>query len=301
LKILILGTGYVGSEIASSLSKNHIVTCIDHGNNFSDFNHEIKNIKLVKGEIQNKNLIKDFSKDVDLICYCINTGGVVDCMKNPKLYKKINIDNFEELLESIVNKNCHFLLLSTSFVYSDYEKNLESSIPNPLTLYGKFRLEQESLLIKSNLPYTILRMSNIYGHQNFHVSKFNNVIDKFITNIFSNQEIFLYGDGKQLVDFVHIDNFLKILNQIIDDKSENEIYNISNEFRISISDIANNIKNIAETDYNISVQINKSDDNIPLPNIPNASTSKIQKKFLWKNSQNMNLELLRMFESIKNS
>ena len=44
--------------------------------------------------------------------------------------------------------------------------------------------------------------------------------------------------------------------------------------------IYNNIKNIAETDYNISVQINKSDDNIPLPNIPNASTSKIQKKFL---------------------
>jgi nucleoside-diphosphate-sugar epimerase len=300
LKILILGTGYVGSEIASSLSKNHIVTCIDHGNNFSDFSGKLENIKLVKGEIQNKNLIKEFSKDVDLICYCINTGGVVDCMENSELYKKINIDDFQELLESIENKNCHFLLLSTSFVYSDAKKNYEDSVTKPLTLYGKFRLEQESLLTKSNFPYTILRIANIYGHQNFCVSKFNNAIDKFISNIFSNQEISLYGDGTQLVDFVHIDNFLKILNQIIDDKSENEIYNISNEFRMSISDIVNDMKNIAETKYNISVQLNKRDDD-PLPNIPNTSTSKIQKKFLWKNSQNMNLKLESMFENIKNS
>ena len=300
MKILILGTGYVGSEIASSLSKNHIVTCIDHGNNFSDFSGKLENIKLVKGEIQNKNLIKEFSKDVDLICYCINTGGVVDCMENSELYKKINVDDFQELLESIENKNCHFLLLSTSFVYSNSEKNYEDSVTKPLTLYGKFRLEQESLLTKSNFPYTILRIANIYGHQNFCVSKFNNVIDKFISNIFSNQEISLYGDGTQLVDFVHIDNFLKILNQIIDDKSKNEIYNISNEFRMSISDIVNDMKNIAETKYNISVQLNKRDDD-PLPNIPNTSTSKIQKKFLWKNSQNMNLKLESMFENIKNS
>ena len=167
MKILILGTGYVGSEIASSLSKNHIVTCIDHGNNFSDFSGKLENIKLVKGEIQNKNLIKEFSKDVDLICYCINTGGVVDCMENSELYKKINVDDFQELLESIENKNCHFLLLSTSFVYSNSEKNYEDSVTKPLTLYGKFRLEQESLLTKSNFPYTILRIANIYGHQNF--------------------------------------------------------------------------------------------------------------------------------------
>ena len=202
--------------------------------------------------------------------------------------------------QSIENKNCHFLLLSTSFVYSNSEKNYEDSVTKPLTLYGKFRLEQESLLTKSNFPYTILRIANIYGHQNFCVSKFNNVIDKFISNIFSNQEISLYGDGTQLVDFVHIDNFLKILNQIIDDKSKNEIYNISNEFRMSISDIVNDMKNIAETKYNISVQLNKRDDD-PLPNIPNTSTSKIQKKFLWKNSQNMNLKLESMFENIKNS
>ena len=69
--------------------------------------------------------------------------------------------------------------------------------------------------MKSILPYTILRMSNIYGHQHFFDAKFNNVIDKFILNIFSNREISLYGDGKQLVDFVHIDDFLNILDQIV--------------------------------------------------------------------------------------
>ena len=301
MKILILGTGYLGSEIAFSLSQNHSVTCIDHGNNFSEISSSLKNVKLIEGDIKDTTLIKNVSKDIDLICYCIETGGVIDCIEKPDHYKKINVDDFKQLLKSITNPNCSFLLLSSTFVYSDVEKNFEETLTDPKTIYGQLRLEQESILMQSNLSYTILRMSNIYGHQNFYMTKFDNVIDKFIANIFHNHEIFLYGDGTQLVDFVHIDNFLNIFNQIINKKFKNEIYNISNEFRISISDIANNMKNIAKNQYNISVLLKKQFTNDKLPNIPYVSSSKIQKNFLWKNSQNMNSKLKFMFETLKNS
>ena len=301
MKILILGTGYLGSEIAFSLSKTHNITCIDHGNNSSKLNFKNRKIKFFQDDLKNENLIKKLSRDVDLICYCINTGGVVDCLENSDLYKKINIDDFKQLLELIDNKKCHFLLLSTAFVYSDSEMNSEDCAPNPETLYGKFRFEQETLLMKSNLPYTILRMSNIYGHQHFFDAKFNNVIDKFILNIFSNREISLYGDGKQLVDFVHIDDFLNLLDQIVSKKPKNEIYNISNESRISINDLAINMKNIAKNKYNLSVLLKKQSDTDKLPNIPYTSTSKIQKNFSWKNSDNMKLRLESIFEELKNS
>ena len=134
MKILILGTGYLGSEIAFSLSKTHNITCIDHGNNSSKLNFKNRKIKFFQDDLKNENLIKKLSRDVDLICYCINTGGVVDCLENSDLYKKINIDDFKKLLKLIDNKKCNFLLLSTAFVYSDSEMNSEDCTPNPETL-----------------------------------------------------------------------------------------------------------------------------------------------------------------------
>ena len=299
MKILILGTGYIGSEIAFSLSKNHSIICIDHGKNFSLLNSGQSKIKLIKDEYQNKSLIQNITKDVDLICYCINTGGVVDCIQNSDFYKKINIDDFKQLIESIENKKCCFLLLSTSFVYSDSKTNFEDSIPNPETLYGKFRLEQENILMKSKIPYTILRMSNIYGHHNLFQKQSSNVIDKFISNIFQNQEITIFGEGNHLVDFIHIRDFLKLFEKIIIEKSENEIYNISNENRISINDIAKKMISIAENKYKIPVLLKKQLSDNKLPNIPYTSTSKIQKKFSWKNEYDIDSVFEKMFEELK--
>ena len=299
MKILILGTGYIGSEIACSLSKNHNIICIDHGKNFSSLNSIQNNIKLIKDEYQNTSLIQNITRDIDLICYCINTGGVVDCIQNSEMYKKINIDDFKQLLESIDNKKCHFLLLSTAFVYADSKINSEDSIPNPDTLYGKFRLEQERILVESKLPHTILRMSNIYGHHNLFQKQLNNVIDKFILNIFQNQEITIFGDGTHLVDFVHISNFLKVFEKIVNERPKNEIYNVSNENRISINDIAKKMVSIAKNKYNISILLKKQLSGNKLPNIPSTSTLKIQEKFSWKNEYDIDSVFETMYEELK--
>ena len=250
MKILILGTGYIGSEIAFLLSKNHNVVCIDHGKNFSSLDSIQHKLKLIKDEYQNTSLIQNITKDIDLVCYCINTGGVVDCIQNSEMYKKINIDDFKQLLESIDNKKCHFLLLS-------------------------------------------------YGHHNLFKKQLSNVIDKFILNIFQNQEITIFGDGTHLVDFVHIRNFLKIFEKIINERPKNEIYNISNENRISISDIAKKMVNIAKNKYNISVLLKKQLSDNKLPNIPSTSTLKIQEKFSWKNEYDIDSVFEKMFEELK--
>ena len=86
-------------------------------------------------------------------------------------YKKVNINGFKQLIEFIKNKKCYFLLLSTSFTYSDSKINFEDSIPNPKTLYEKNCLEQENILMKNKIQYIILRVSNIHGHNNLFQKK----------------------------------------------------------------------------------------------------------------------------------
>ena len=294
MKILILGLGYVGSELAYSLAKLHEVVVIDHGQKFLELKEKLSNIKLIRGDITDCDLIRDITKDVDVICYCINTGGVTDCESDPELYKKINIDDFHKLLINIENISARFILFSSAFVYSNMKDNDEKSETNPETLYGKLRLEQESLLIKNIKKYTILRISNIYGHENFQNSKFYNVIDKFITNTLNQKNIVLNGDGTQLADFIHISDLMRIFPNFLEDEN-NHVFNISNGKRLEICKVAEIISHIASNTYNKESFIEKNNGE-KLPDIPSTSSNKIVIDFGWKTNQNMIKRLEEIFD-----
>jgi len=291
----------LGTEIACSLSLNHHVTCIGHTNDSYKFNSKFSNINFIHGDINDKELLEKYVQNSDQIFYCIGTGGVIDCIENPQIYKKINMDNFSTLIESIKSNNSTFFLFSTAFVYSDLTKNSENSETKPKTLYGKYRLEQESILKKSNIPYIILRLSNIFGHQYFWPKESQNVIDKFISNVFSTREISLHGDGTQLVDLVQINQVLDLINKINEKCIKNEIFNVSNESRTSIIDIAKIIQNHANQKYNISIKLNKKNDFKNLPNIPAISSSKIMKNFQWKNLKTMTINDIFEYENTRNN
>jgi len=297
LKILILGLGYVGSELAYSLAKSNEVIVVDHGKKFSELGEKLSNVKLIKGDITNEDLIRDVTKDVDVICYCVNTGGVTDCENNLEVYKKINIDDFQKLLLNIENISSRFILFSSTFVYSNIENNDEKSITNPETLYGKLRLSQESLLVKNVEKYTILRISNIYGHENFQKSKFYNVIDRFIINALDEKDIILNGDGTQLADFVHISDLIRIFHNILENEKENSIFNISNEKRLEISEIGEIINCIASNEYNKKSFIQKRNTNKKLPDIPSTSSNKIVRDYGWKTNQDIKKRLEEIFET----
>ena len=297
MKILILGSGYLGTELACSLSSNHSITCIGHANDSYKFNSKFPNINFIKGDVYDKELLEKNSLNSDQIYYCIWTGSVVDCIENPQIYKKINIDNFSALIESIKPKNSTFFLFSSAFVYSDLPKNSENSETKPETLYGKYRLQQELILKKSHMPYVILRLANIFGHQYFWPKQSQNVIDKFISNVFSTKQISLHGDGTQLVDLVQINQVLNLVNKINEKSIKNEIFNVSNESRTSIIDIAKTIQNYAIEKYNISIHLYKKNDYKKLPNIPAISSSKIMKYFQWKNLETITIKDIFEYEN----
>ena len=52
--------------------------------------------------------------------------------------------------------------------------------------------------MKNKIYYTILRVSNIHGCHNLFQKKLSNVIDKFILNIFQNQEIMIFEENYYL-------------------------------------------------------------------------------------------------------
>ena len=293
-KILILGTGSIGSEIAYFFYNKYKITCIDHGKNFDIIKKQLPDIRFVKGDVSDLDLIKIESQDCHMIFYCIDTGGVIACMKHPKKYFDVNVTNFKELLNSLKIKKAHFFLFSSSFIYPDIQKITEETEPNPETLYGKLRMNQEQILKASNLNFTILRLSNIFGYGHFYNIGNKGAIEKFIDNVFEGRDIILHGDGSQLVDYLHkIDlmNLLKILCKIL---PKRQVYNISSGQRRSILNIAEIIKDNASNEFDLNVEIIKMDEKTKMSNLPLTLPKKIINEVSWKPSTNIELKIKEM-------
>ena len=295
MNILIVGLGSIGSEIAYTFYPSAHITCIDHGKHFESIKKILPKINYVKGDIHDPSLIENLSDPPDIVFYCIDTGSVVSCMNDPDKYEKINISLFHIFLDNLYKKfNPHFFLLSSTFVYPDVDKISEKTKPSPETLYGKLRLKQEKILQEYASNYTILRLSNIFGYGNFYNIGNPGAIEKFIDCVFSLKNISVYGNGKQLVDYLHkpdLMNLLKILVQT----TPKTIYNVSSGNSKSIIDIAKIISKVGLEKFNQKIETSIMS-NTKLPNSPKIIPNKIIKDYNWSPTLDLESIILKMMK-----
>ncbi len=291
MKILIVGAGSIGSEIAHLFSNEYEITCIDHGRSFSILKKKLPKVRFVKGDINNEKLICTEAKDVDFIFYCINTGSVKSCIDSPVKYKKINEKDFKKFIKIVDSvSDGHFFLFSSCYVYPDMKNATEMVLPDPETNYGKLRLNQEEILKNSKLSHTILRLSNVFGYGHFfNVGTFG-AIEKFIDCVFTNKKIMLYGDGSQNVDYLYKDDLMNLLKLLIKTKPQNT-YNVASNKTYSIAEIAEIINNIAFVKYTKKAKVVKMNTNFKVPNSPTLSIHKIIKDMHWRPSTNIEKQI----------
>lgn len=298
-KILILGTGTIGSEIAYSFSNDYEIICIDHGKHFDSINTRLPKVKLVKGDIRDQDLIRKLAENSEIIFYCINTGGVVDCINSPSKYEDINTISFRELLNSLNNKSAHFFLFSSIFVYPDVSNITEDTPLNPSTLYGKFRMSQEQILHKSDFNYTILRLSNIFGYGHFFNVGNKGAIEKFIDCVFAGQKIILHGDGNQRVDYIYKSDLMDLLKTLVKTPARRRVFNVSTGHVKPISTVAKIVVDIGHEEFGKSVEIIKSNRSVRLPDLPKVAPNRVVREMSWKPSINLHSRIKEMMNVCK--
>jgi UDP-glucose 4-epimerase len=104
-------------------------------------------------------------------------------------------------------------------------------ITNPLSPYGKSKLDMEKITIDSKMNYSILRLFNVYGSGNS-----NGVIANFNKNILKDNPLIIYGTGEAIRDFIHVQDVVDAI--IISMESKSGIYNIASGVGISIINLA---------------------------------------------------------------
>lgn len=227
------GAGYVGARLIPSLLKQgYKVTVLDLMLYGAKVLKRHLNLKIIKGDIRNKNLLKKIIKGNDAVIHlaCISNDPSFEL--NPKLGKSINLNAFKPLVQISKKNNIkRFIFASSSSVYG-IKKNKhvhEKMSLKPLTDYSKFKVDCEKILLKyqsKNFTTVILRPATVCGYSR---RQRLDVVVNLLTNLaYNKREITVFG-GKQLRPNIHIKDMVEAYLSILKKPSElvaGEIFNV---------------------------------------------------------------------------
>ncbi len=169
-KILITGgAGYIGSKLTTKLlNLNFKVTVLD-ALKFSSksLNHLFnnKNFVFIKGDVRNKKLIKSLINKNDFIIPLAALVGAPLCEKNKKEAISVNLDSIKYMMKNI-KKNKKIIYLTTNSGYGVGKKDkycTEKSPLNPISLYGRTKIEAEKIIMKSKNSIGF-RLATVFGY-----------------------------------------------------------------------------------------------------------------------------------------
>ena len=228
------GAGFIGTQLCKKLSSIHKVTVYD---NFSNSNKEnfpiLKNLTLIVGDILDISKLNNSMENHDVVIHLAAKTDVLDSISNPKNTFQTNVDGTQNVLDACKFHNVSKIIITSSAaIYESYNDSIdEMGITNPLSPYGKSKLDMEKITIDSKMNYSILRLFNVYGSGNS-----NGVIANFNKNILKDNPLIIYGTGEAIRDFIHVQDVVDAI--IISMESKSGIYNIASGVGISIINLA---------------------------------------------------------------
>lgn len=246
------GAGFIGSHVADALvDRGHNVVIID---NLSTGNE--KNIQ--KGRFIRKNISAalDYLFEDYQIEYVFHLAAQINLrysIKEPIKDAETNIMGSLNLLESCArNKIKRVIFSSTGGAIYSPDALLpftELSKVKPASPYGvaKYSIENYLSVFENvhGVKSTVLRYSNVFGPRQNSKGEAG-VISIFIDKALENEDLVIFGDGKQTRDFVYVDDVVSA-NILALESELDGIYNVSSNTQTSINEIANKILSNLET------------------------------------------------------
>jgi UDP-glucuronate 4-epimerase len=257
MKILITGSaGFLGFSLAELLlRKKFMVTGIDNFDDYyspkykkkrNDVLKKYKNFTFKKVDITYKKKVNYFFKknNFDIIFHFAAQAGVRYSVVNPKKYKKVNIDGFYNILDSVKKiKNQKIFYASSSSVYGDsktFPLNEKDKL-YPRNIYAVSKVSNEKLAKiygnKFKLNLIGLRFFTVYGEW----GRPDMLLFKILKSYKKNKTFYLNNKGDHFRDFTYIKDVISILyNLIFIKKFKHNIFNICSSNPINIKTIIDN-------------------------------------------------------------
>ena len=233
LKVLIIGSeGFVGYNLIDGLSdKFQVLTSDIIKKDISD--------NYTQCDITNYDQVINTVKNVDVVIN-LATHSLLSSLESETENAQVNIIGLLNILQACRKNNIKKIIFtSASSLIGEPQsfKVSENHTTTPKTAYGITKLASEHYLRLFQelygINFIVFRFFNIYGSY-----QKNGLVPSLYQKITSNQPVTIFGDGKQLRDFVYITDVLPFFEKAIsNDSVNNSIYNIGTGIGTTISEV----------------------------------------------------------------
>ena len=262
------GAGFIGGNYLHIMVRkypNDRFVCLDaltYAGNMETLEPIMKlpNFKFVHGDIRDRDLVYKLFEEENFD-YVINFAAeshVDRSIVNPTIFLETNIIGTSVLMDACRKYGIRrYHQVSTDEVYGDAFIDGKKTISNessplyPSSPYSASKSCADLLVLSYHktygLPITISRSSNNYGPYQYK----EKLIPLVISKALNNKKIPIYGDGKQLRNWIYVDDCCKAIDSIIREGKEGSIYNINTKDNISNIDIVKTILDILHKPYSL--------------------------------------------------
>lgn len=261
MKILVTGAaGFIGYHLCETLIANgYRVVGLDNINDYYDVNLKyarLKNLGIDQSDIAYNQAItsslhsEDFkfvqlnledrehlptlfrNENFDCVINLAAQAGVRYSLENPMAYVDSNILGFVNILEACRQyKVTKLLYASSSSVYGnsvDVPFSTSQSVDNPISLYAATKKSNELMAYTYSHLYDIqtigLRFFTVYGPW----GRPDMAMFLFTDAILNNRPIQVFNNGDLSRDFTYIDDIIQGINLIVEDKNQDQKYQLFN-------------------------------------------------------------------------
>ena len=255
MKILVTGgAGFIGGNFVHYMLKKHPedeIVCLDkltYAGNMSTLEDVVENpkFKFVKGDIADKEFVGALFDDnaFDAVVNFAAESHVDRSIEDPQIFLITNIIGTQVLMDACRSHgNIRYHQVSTDEVYGDLpldRPDLMFTEETPIHTSSPYSASKAGadLLVLAyfrtyGLPITISRCSNNYGPYHFP----EKLIPLMITRALANQSLPVYGDGKNVRDWLYVEDHCKAIDIILRKGKIGEVYNVGGHNEMANLDI----------------------------------------------------------------
>ncbi|UBI38790.1 MULTISPECIES: dTDP-glucose 4,6-dehydratase [Streptomyces] len=185
--------------------------------------------RFVQGDICDTELVDRLAAEHDQIVHFAAESHVDRSVREADAFVRTNVLGTQRLLDAALHNGVRvFVHISTDEVYGsiDHGSWTEDAPLSPNSPYAAAKAAGDLFALACHrthdLDVRVTRCSNNYGHHHFP----EKLIPLFVTNLMDGLEVPLYGDGRNVRDWLHIDDHIRGIELVRTRGRAGEIYHI---------------------------------------------------------------------------
>lgn len=244
-KILITGgCGFIGTNfVYHMVALGHKITVLDKltyaggKDNLEPLLHPTSGVgykvKLIVGDICDRDIVRKAVKGSDWVVHFAAESHVTRSESDPDVFYRTNVEGTKVVIEESIKASCFKILhISTDEVYGSIKKGAykeEDKIKGDSqasSAYAKSKSLADDLAqsyAQKGYPILITRTTNNFGPWQFP----EKALPRWITNLILGKKIPIWGEGKQIRDWLYAPENAKAIEFLLENGKIGEVYNVA--------------------------------------------------------------------------